>query len=251
MIVAYILSISLIIMSVIKVTDTFIELDQNFMKVQSEFIKETRKQLKNEKGSITLLSAMLTLVVSALLLFYSQKNAVELKEAKYRKESYLCMAYLNQQTIQYIKDINKFNWSLRALFISYSTGINIAQIKIAIEIAKLARNARHLYYIKNIQLNKYCTHPTMSLSYLKNQPYKTIGILKLQTNPDETTILGQSQWNTIIYKSPEGIRLKKAFCLKSTFALTNSFSSNLRISNQEITLKDSLMLKCLSGSPSS
>lgn len=253
MIIPYIISISLLITSVIKVTDAYLDLDKNLKKQREDFISKTRALHKknSQKGNITILAAALTVMISALFLFFLQKNSIELKEAKFRKESYLCMSYLNGETAKYIKAMTKFNWLFRTLFVSYAAGINTAQVKMAIESAKIARQTRHLYYLKVLSRNKYCSSPEMGASYLRNLPYQTNKIITLKTQMDETLIIGKNQWHTTIIKSPKGIRLKNAFCLQTNFTLQSTFSSELKISTEEIPMPGLSALKCLSGSRSS
>ncbi len=251
MILTYLLSFSILIVSVIKMTDTMIELDNKLKIKREEFIKKTKSIHKNQKGNITVLGASLTVIVSAFLLFLIEKHSIELKEAKFRKESYLCMAYLNQATKSYVSAMTKYNWVLRGLFITRASGVGSAEAEIAIEATKKIRQLHHLNYLKNLTYNSYCKSASMSFSYLKNLPYQTKPNTTLKTQIDETTILGAQKWTVTLLKMPKGIRLKNTFCLKTQFELSSAFSSKLIINTSEIPLVALPGLSCLSGPQSS
>ena len=247
MLLTYILSFSLLIMSVIKVADLFIKIDHSLKEKRSEFVKQTKKT--HQDGNITLFALLLILMITSLLMFFTLKFKVELKEARYRKESYLCFHYLNVETQNYIHDMSKLNWGLRSAFAATFTGVATAQAKVTFDALKILRNGRHFYYIKNLLSNKYCTEKTASLSYLKNFPYKVTKLFTLVTNPDETSILREAQWSTTYYKNPTGIRYNKSFCLKATMSAEGSFNPNLQIRTTEISMAGFSQLKCLSSSP--
>ena len=254
MIITYLISFSILIVSVIKMTDTVLSLDQKHQKIKEEFVQKTRSTLskiKNDKGNMTIMGAMLTFILSGFIIFLIYKHDLELKESKYRKESYLCMTYLNIETEKYVSAMSKFNWVFRGLFISLAAGVNTPQIKLIIESTKKIRLARHIAYLKNLKSNKFCNSFELSLSYLSHLPYKTNNLLYLETEFDESTILGEKKWTVILFKKPKGIRLKKSFYLKTYFSLESSFSSNLKVETSEIPIVDLSDLNSLSGQPSS
>ena len=167
MILNYLLSLTILIMSVIKVTDLFLHTSKTLDKKRSEFIEETKKTHQN--GSITLLGTLFTLMFSALLMFFALKFKVELNEARYRKDSYLCFNHLNIITENYISDMTKLNIAIRA---AYATKI-IEVGALAHPPLLIAKNFRHLYYLKSLMSSPYCKSTVAIRSYLFNQPYKT------------------------------------------------------------------------------
>ena len=247
MIPVYILSLTILITSVIKVTDVFMDLDRDLAAKRSEFIKKTQKLHKNQDGNITLIAALLTLMVSGLLMFFTVKDKVELDEARYRKDSYLCFEYLNNETEFYIEDISKFNILLRVLYAAQFAPNATSAAKAAFETAKITRNARHFYYVKILFNNKWCKDPLESASYIKNFPFEINVAFILQTNIDETTKLKAKSWTVTHYKNPNGIRLKNSFCLKAAMKVKSNLLPDFKIKTAEISMKDFSKLKCLSG----
>jgi hypothetical protein len=249
----YLLAISLVILSVVKTADLFIQSDKALGKIQSQFIDHTKSLLKNEKGNISLTAAVLTALLSLLLLFYVTKMKIEYREALYRKDSYLCLRFINEQTKNYITEMAIFNWALRAAFAAQGSIIATAE---AVEVFKgltIARNIRHFYYLAKLSRNKYCHLPETAF-YLKNTPFKIKSNLSLLTNIDETTIMRQKKWTYMYYQNPAGIRLKKSFCLKSEFQMEDVFIPKTTYTSSEVQIKDLSSLKCFSGlwsSPSS
>lgn len=245
MILSYILAVSLLIMSGIKVVDAFFFADKKLNEKHSKFIQETRKSHK--KGNITLIAALFTLMISALLMFFVFKFKVELKEARYRKDSYLCFHYLNIQTENYFSDMVKFNWALRTAFAATFSVVGTAQAEAAWNALKIARNARHLYYIKNLVSNQYCKGKISNFPYLQKQPFETNRAYLLSTNLDGTAKLKEEQWKITYYQKPDGIRLNKSFCLEAEMSAEGAFIPNFKIKTQEISMAGFSQLKCLSG----
>ncbi len=247
MIPVYIVSLTILITSVIKVADVFIALDKDLAAKRSEFVKKTRALHKNQDGNITLMAILLTLMVSALLMFFTVKDKIELDEARYRKDSYLCFEYLNNETEFYIEDMSKFNALLRTLYAAQFAPHATAAAKVAFETAVVARNARHFYYIKVLLKNKWCKDSSESLSYIKNFPYEINLAFILQTNIDQTTILKAKSWTVTHYKNPTGIRPKNSFCLKAEMKVSGIIIPKFAIKTAEVSMKDFSKLKCLSG----
>lgn len=186
----------------------------------------------------------MALMFSLLLLFFCLKFKLELKEAKYRRDSYLCMHYLNTTTQNYIADMGKFNVALRSAFaLSFTSAIN-QQIFKAL---KIARDARHLVWIRRISTYRFCSKE-MFLLYLNNPPFETkSGGLLLKSNLDATISIRKEKWNITIIKNPSGIRLKKSFCLLSQWQLENAFFPEIKTRTEEIANEGVSKLKCLSG----
>lgn len=247
MIPVYILSLTILITSVIKVTDVFTRLDKELAAKRSEFIQKTKELHKNQQGSITLIAALLTLMISGLLMFFTLKNKVELMEAHYRKDSYLCFQFLNRETENYVEDISKFNALLRTLYAATLTGYATATAELAFRTAIYARNTRHFLYVKMLLKNKWCKDSSESTSYLKKFPYEINKVFILQTNIDATTKLKAQTWTVTHYKKPLGIRLKNSFCLKAEIQTSGNILPDFKIKTAEISMKDFSKLKCLSG----
>lgn len=245
----YLLAISLILLSVVKTADLFIASDKALTKTQNQFIQKTRALHKNDKGNISLAAAALTVILSALLLFFVTKMKLEFKEALYRKESYLCFHYLNIETQNYIKEMSRFNWSLRTAFAARNTVVNGVEGEVIFKALTLARNARHFYYLKKLAKNRFCQIPE-TLSYLRNLPLKIQNTGALETNVDETSIVRQNKWSYLYYKKPDGIRLKKSFCLKAEVQMEGAFSPKSSFQTSEVEIRGISSLKCFSGSSS-
>ncbi len=250
-ILTYILSFSLVILSVVKTTDIFILSNRSLEKLETQFVKKTKSLLKssgNNKGNISLTASVMTLLLSLLLLFFVSKMKIEYQEALYRKESYICLRYMNRETEKYINKMAIFNLSLRTAFIASGSGIASIQSAEIFKALVILRNAYHLYYLKKITINNFC-NPLETISYLKNFPFKIQTNSTLATNVDETSILRNKKWSYFFYKYPKGIRLKKSFCLKSNFTMKNEFSLDSTSSSEEIPIEDLSNLKCLPGQP--
>lgn len=249
-ILTYLIALSLVLVSVVKTTGLFFESDKKLQKIERDFIDSTRKLHQNQKGSITFIAMTLILIVSAMLYFYVGKMNIEYKEAVYRKDSYLCFRFLNQKTQGYISEMAKFNLALRSAFAARSTVVNGVSGEVVFRALIFARNARHYYYLKELVSNKYCASND-ALTYLTNLPFLTDNKGALMTAIDETTQMRQNQWTTVIYKIPKGIRLKKSFCLKSTYSIKGVFFPDTKMSSEEVPWADMPSLKCSSGVPSS
>lgn len=248
----YLLATSLVVISAVKTADLFIKSDQALFKIQSQFIDQTRNLLKkdNQNGSISLMAALFTSLLSLLLVFYISKMKIEYREAVYRKESYLCFGYLNRQSEKYITEMSRFNLGLAAAYSAQASGVATAQAAAIFRALVVARNIRHFYYLKTFAGNKYCRLP-QTYSYLKNAPFKMTSNLALVTNVDETSIMRQKKWSYQYYKDPSGIRLKKSFCLKSEFRAENAFSPNTKYLSSEIQIVGLSNSKCFFGASSS
>ena len=246
MILTYVLTFSLLIMSVIKFVGVMKHADDHLNKKRSEFITETKKS--HQDGSITLMAVLLTLMISALFVFFSYKLKIELKEARYRKDSYLCFNYLNIETENYIADMAKFNLSIRSAYGAIFTVVATANAKAIHEGLITLRNARHFYYIKNLIFNRYCKNTINNFSYMKNLPFETNQAFVLITNIDSTTKLREKEWTISYYKSPNGVRSKNTFCLKAEISVEGASIPNFKIKTSEISMMGFSQLKCLSGS---
>ncbi len=247
MILTYALTFSLLIMSVIKFVGVMKYADDRLNDKRLEFIIKTKKT--HQDGSITLMAVLLTLMISGLLVFFTTKLKIELREARYRKESYLCFHYLNIETENYIVDMSKFNWAIKVAYLAMHTGAGTAQAKIIHQGLTISRNARHFYYIKNLISNPYCTNTIYNSSYLKKIPFVTNSAFVLNTNIDATSKLKERQWTINYYKTPIGVRLKNTFCLKADISVEGANIPNFKIKTSEISMKGFSQLKCLSGFP--
>lgn len=248
-ILTYLIALSITFVSVVKTTGLFYESDKKLSKIQKTFIEKTQALHNNDKGSITLVAIVLVLIVSAMLYFYVTKMSIEYKEALYRKDSYLCFRSLNQKSKDYIQEMAKFNLALRAAFAARNTVVNGISGEVVFKALTYSRNLRHINYLKNLVSAKHCDSSD-PLTYLKNLPFKTSPIGALTTNIDETTQVRQMQWTNSIYKKPIGIRLKKSFCLHTTFHLKGAFFPDLKMNSEEIPAEGMPFSKCFSGAPS-
>lgn len=247
MILSYILAITLLILSVIKMTGIFLDADKDLQGTQKRFIKETRSLHRNQKGSVTLVGILFTFMLSCLLLFFALKMKVELNEARYRKDSYLCFEYLSIKTKNYIETIGSFNLALRTLFIAAATSGG-PQAKALFKATKALRDGKHFAYIKELFSNSHCKGRP-PLSWLKNLPFKTHASFSLQTNVDATTQIRKPQWTVNHYQSPSGIRRKKSFCLEARYQIQGILRPNVKITTAEFPMEGFSKLKCLSGFP--
>ena len=248
-ILSYILAFSLVILSVVKTTEIFIQSNKSLEKIESQFVDQTRRLIKkadNEKGNISLVAALMTVLLSFLLLFFVTKMKLNFQESLYRKDSYLCVKFLNTKTEKYISEMVHFNWLLRSAFIVVNSGMATVEAQGILKTLTIVRNLSHFNYLKKIGLNHYCQSHEV-LSYIKNIPFKTQPTLALTTNLDQTVILRQNKWTLYYYKLPNGIRIKKSFCLKSSFLVESEFFPKTNYSTIEIPIEDLSSLKCSSG----
>jgi len=228
-------------MSVVKTADIFKKANSDLYRSQKSFIKLTRE--KHNSGNISLNGCLFALMFSLLLLFFALKFKIELKEARYRRDSYLCMKYLNVKTQNYIFDLTALNWLLRS---AYAASKASPKALAAFHSLKMTRNLRHNLYLKDLFTYKYCPKE-MGLIYLKNLPYKTKSPVILQTNIDETTQLRESKWTYNLMKNPDGIRFKNSFCLQSTYKMEGVMVPNTKVETRKISNAGISKLKCLSG----
>jgi hypothetical protein len=188
---------------------------------------------KNNQGSISLLGATFTTILSLFLLFLVLKMQVEYREAKYRKQTYLCFKYLSTQTSDYVSMMTKFNWMLRTAYVAQASIVASEEAAAAFKGLIILRNARHVSYMKNLLNNNYCSYPE-SVDFIKNLPYQTKSMFVLDTAIDETTIIRAMKWKNIITKIPNKIRKSKIFFIVVEYTLNSSFASNLQIKSKEV-----------------
>jgi hypothetical protein len=241
MILNYLLVFSVLIMSVVKTADVFIKANSELNRTQKEFIRLTKE--KHNSGSISLNGCLFALMFSLLLMFFALKFKVELKEARYRRDSYLCMNYLNIKTENYIYDLTAFNWLLRS---AYAAAMASPEAMVVFKSLTVARNLRHTFYLKDLFTYKYCSKE-MGFNYIRNLPYKTKLAVLLETNIDETTQLREPKWTYNLMKNPSGIRFKNSFCLQSTFQMEGVMIPKTKVETRETSNTDISKLKCLSG----
>lgn len=244
MLLNYLLCFSLLIVSVIKTADIYKKSNTDLNKTKKDFIKITRE--KHNQGSLSLNGALFATMFSLLLLFFALKFKVELKEARYRRDSYLCMHYLDIKTANYIYDMTALNWLLRSAFAATLSVVATPEAMETLKALQLARDARHAFFLKELFTYRYCTKE-MVLPSLTQLPYKTKKIIKLDAHFDSTTQLRKSTWTRNLYKLPSGIRLKNSFCLQSHYRMEGVMIPNLKIQTQEISNGVISKLKCLSG----
>ena len=238
----FILCSSILIVSATQMADLFLKADKNLNKTKKEFIEKTRET--HNRGSLTLMGAVLTVMFSALLLFFMTKFKTELNEARYRKASYLCMNELNIKTENYIFDMTAFNWLLRTAYAASMTANPTSMA--AYKSLTIARNVRHAHYLTELVKTEYCSLE-MSQSYLRHLPYQTTALAVLKTNFDQTTLVRENKWTVKIFKFPDGIRLKNAFALYSTFHLSDPFAPELKVETAEKANRVFSKLKWPSG----
>ena len=229
-------------MSAAQMADLFLKADKTLNKTKSEFIEKTRET--HNRGSLTLMGAVFTVMFSALLLFFITKFKIELTESRYRKASYLCMNELNIKTENYIFDMTAFNWLLRTAYAASMTADPTSMA--AFKSLTLARNTRHAHYLTELVKTEFCSLE-MSQSYLRNLPYQTTALAVLKTNFDQTSLVRETKWTYKIFKLPNGVRLKNAFALHSTFHLSGSFDPELKVETEEKANKVFSKLKWQSG----
>lgn len=201
---------------------------------------------KNEKGSVSLLGATFTSILSLFLLFLVLKMQLEYREAQYRKQSYLCFKFLVSQTESYVSQMTKLNWALRSAYAAQYSGVATKEAAVAFKALVIYRNGRHVSYVKNLLQNRYCSFPE-SMSFVKTQPYQVKNIFVLDTAIDETTKVRASKWKNIVTISPKKIRATRLFSLTADFSIESSFLPKLHYTSKEVGKKDLLNLSHLSG----
>lgn len=204
----------------------------------------------NQRGSISLLGALLTTILSLFLLFLVLKMQVEYREAINRKKTYLCFKYLTHETENYISLMTKFNWAVRTAFLAQASVIASKEAKITFESLVKMRNLSHISYMKNLLKNNYCSYPE-SGTFVKNTPYKTLSMFLLETNKDQTTKLKAREWKNTIVMKPNKIRSSHIFGIAADFSLDGEFLPNFHYKSKEVGIKALLNLNPLFGSQSS
>jgi hypothetical protein len=202
--------------------------------------------IKNNQGSVSLLGATLTSLLSLYLLFFALKMQVEYREAQYRKESYLCFKFLNTTTVDYITQITKLNWALRTAYAAQFSVIATNESIVIFKNLVLYRNAFHVSYMKNLFLNSYCSLP-ITTDYVKNLPYQTKNIFLLDTLVDETTKIRAKKWKNIISVIPKKIRSSHIFLISVEYSLDGPFLPNLLYTSKEIGKRELLSLNHFFG----
>lgn len=204
-------------------------------------IQENYISIGNETGSISLLGATLTAILSLFLLFLVLKMQIEYKEAQYRKESYLCFKYLTTKTESYVSQMTKFNWALRTAYAAKLSVAGTEEAEVIFKNLVLFRNAGHISYVKNLLHNKYCSFSS-SRDFVKNQPFKINNLFALETAFDETTKIRAHEWENTVSISPKKIRVSKIFLIKVDFTIEDPFYPNLKYRSKEVGRVDLLSL---------
>ncbi len=253
-ILSYLLGFSLVLLSAVQTADLFIRSDRALQKIEIEFVEYTKLLLKTpknkQKGSLTLAAALITALLSLTLLFFVTKMKIEYKEALYRKDSYLCFHYLNVKTQKYIDEMANFNVALTAAYLALHIAVATAEATEAFRVLILTRNIRHFVYINSLIQNSNCKK-LEGQNFLKNTPFKIQPNFALITKSDETSIVRQKEWSNTYFKRPSGIRLKKAFCLKSYFSIYSAYLPQTKVNLTEIPIVDLSSSNCFSGALSS
>lgn len=211
-----------------------------------KLIQEIFTPANNEKGSISLLGATLTSILSLFLLFLILKMQLEYREAQYRKQSYLCFKYLVTQTEDYVSQMTKLNWALRSAYVAQYSVIGTSEAAAVFKTLVLYRNGFHISYVKNLLHNKYCSFPE-SLGFVKNQPYQVKSIFLLDTSIDETSKVRDHKWRNTVTINPKKIRSSHLFSLTADFSIESSFAPNLHYTSKEVGKKDLLNWNLSSG----
>lgn len=234
MILNYIFSISVIVMSAIGLVDIYILSNKKLEKIEQKFITDTKALLINKKGNLSIFFGLILLMLTALFTLLSLKMKSDYNYANYRKESYLCYRFLNINTENYINTVNKLNVAIDvALAAIFFTGTNTLWIA-----AKKALDSYHNFMILQFKNSKYCS-TLDALTYFKNFPYKIKGpFMQLELSNEGTAQLKEKKWTSFILKKSNGFSKKKAFCLKRTWELENAYFAKPKFSDQEIGVLD-------------
>lgn len=188
-------------------------------------MKSTHKiysKIQNNRGSISLIGASLTTILSLFLLFLIQKMRIEYNEAQYRKRTYLCFRYLTVQTENYVNSMTKFNWALRSAYAAQFSGVASEEAITIFKNLVTFRNAVHVSYLKNLMENKYCSYPE-SLEFVKNLPYQSKTVFLLDTEIDETTKIRANKWKSSVTLNPKSVRISHIFWLTADFSIETAF----------------------------
>jgi hypothetical protein len=246
MILNYLLSLCIFILSAGSLAELFIHSSLKNTKQHSDFIKTTKEKIK-DKGFGTLMGITFLLLFSSFFYFYLLLSTTQNKEIKNRKDIYLCAKKYINSTNSYINAISKLNIAFDALNLASATGLATAEAEATRKALKLAQAGIHVSYLKKIQSSPYCSIENKTL-FMLNLPYETSKVVLLNTTLDGKTKLRKDTWNLKISKIENGIRIKHLFYLELKVELESIYQSTIKTTIAEKEIVDSLNLKPLFGS---
>jgi len=236
MILNYVLSLSIFILSAGSLAEFFIHSSLKNTQQQKDFIKQTREKL-NQKGFGTLMGITFLLLFSSFFYFYLLLSTTQNREIKNRKDIYLCAKDYINTTNNYLSAITKINVAFDALNLASATGIATAEAEMTRKALKIAQAGFHVSYLKKIQSKKHCSVESIAL-FMLNQPYETKGLILLNTGLDGKTKLRKDAWNLKISKIEKGIRFKHLFYLDLDVKLNSIYQSALETKLAEKAIED-------------
>lgn len=246
MILNYLLSLCIFILSAGSLAELFIHSSLKNTQQQKDFVKMTREKLQ-QKGFGTLMGITFLLLFSSFFYFYLLLATTQNKEIKNRKEIYLCAKDYINITNTYISAITKINIAIDALNLATASGIATAEAEITRKSLKLLQAGIHVSYLKKLQGHKYCSVETTA-QFMLNLPYETQGVFMLNTTLDGKTLLRKDTWNLKISKVEKGIRFKHLFFLDLEVKLDSIYQSKLETKLSEKASLDLSNLKPSFGS---
>lgn len=245
MILNYILSFSIFIISAGSLAELFIHSSLKNTKQQTEFIKHTKQKI-DQKGIGTFLGLTTLLLFSSFFYFYLLLSTTQFKEIRNRKDIYLCSKKYLELTNSYTNAISKINIAFDALNVASATGLATPESEATRKALKLAQAGIHVSYLKNINSIKYCSIESRA-QFMLNLPYETSKAFFLETAIDGKTKVREKKWELKISKIEKGIRYKHLFYLDLLLNLESIYSCKLTSTIKEVNLLDLSNLKPLSG----
>ncbi len=227
--------ISLLVLLLTKSIGLFNHMQLNIHHQMRAFETKTRNyHINNNKGSITLFGLVFLTIFSGFLLATLLVMQKEFMEAKYRKEAYLCFIYQDQTYRKYFKEMIRFNQTIAATYAAQFLPLVGAAAKVAYQAEKVARDVRHLYYLKKFMINDYCKVIEHTNPFLRNLPFETKPKLLLRTDPIGLADLKERPIEIDFYYLGKEFKKFPPFKLKANYTFDHRLSTKMEVTTEEI-----------------
>lgn len=226
---------SLIVLLLTKSVGLFNHMQLNIHNQMRAFeVKTKNYHVNNNKGSITLFGLILLTIFSGFLLATLMVMKKEFMEAKYRKEAYLCFIYQDQTYRKYFKEMIRFNQVIATTYAAQVLPLAGQAAKVAYEAEIIARNLRHLYYLKKFLVNDYCKVIEHTNPFIRNLPFETNANIMLRTDPFGLADIKEKPVEINFYYVGKEFRKLPQFKLKANYSFDHRLSTYIKVSTEEL-----------------
>ncbi|MEI8347081.1 MAG: hypothetical protein WCG27_06420 [Pseudomonadota bacterium] len=223
----FIFALSLILSTSLGILSLYHKCQQSSDSLNQSFKQKTQQLIQGNKGHLSLLGVLLSLMLLTgmlSLILQAQQNFWSIKN---RAQQYLCFAFLNRKTINYVEAMEMLNTAIRGSLLMATPESFTAR-----QAMKEAQELLHLKYLTHLQQATYC-RTGQNLTYLARLPYQTVSLLRLARSVDEATIPRQEKWQTEVLPSFDYL---KHLTAQSKFMLIGhfNFAPNFTLQSEEM-----------------